>query len=413
MLDPDSTRHDDLRSGDSPWLAGPPRPASEGLDHDIRCDVVVVGGGITGALAAEHLTALGRDVILVDREHEGFGSTAASTAMLQWEIDLPLRRLAALYGFDKAADVYRRSFKAVEGLRERIAELALGCAFLSRDTVYLAAGDVGPRELLDEVALRQKAGLPGTLLDHATLLGSFGFDRQAAIVSPGSAEADPLSLCHALLRVAAGRGARLIRDEAVAFDSTASTASVQLGYGRTIEAGHVVLATGYVMPDCVTSDLHRVASSWALATLPQAPEALWPGPALVWEASEDYVYCRTTTDGRIIIGGEDEDTDNPDLRKELGPAKTDALLAKLRALAPGAAPTVGHAWSGAFGQTVDGLPLIGRVPGYPRMLAAYGYGGNGITFSFLASRIIGALIEDAEAPWFSHFAIDRPDPAKL
>ncbi len=413
MLDPDSTRHEDLRTGKSPWLAGPPRPASEGLEVDIRCDVAIVGGGITGALAAEHLTALGHDVVLVDREREGFGSTAASTAMLQWEIDLPLRRLTTLYGFDKAADVYQRSFKAVAGLRERVSQLELGCAFLARDTVYLAAGDVGPRELLDEWTLREKAGLPGALLDHATLLGSFGFDRAAAIVSPGSAEADPLSLCHALLRVAAGRGARLVRDEAISYDSTPRSAVVQLASGRTIEAGHVVLATGYVMPDCVRSELHRVASSWALATLPQPPSVLWPGPALVWEASDDYVYCRTTVDGRIIIGGEDEDSDDPDRRKALGPEKTDALLGKLRALVPGAEPTLGHAWSGAFGQTADGLPLIGRVPGRPRMLAAYGYGGNGITFSFLASRIIGALIGGAEAPWFAHFAIDRPDPAKM
>ncbi|PTM40243.1 FAD-binding oxidoreductase [Bosea sp. 124] len=413
MLNPENTRQDDLRSGHSPWLAGPPRPASAGLDADIRCDVVIVGGGITGALAAEHLTALGHDVVVVDREREGFGSTAASTAMLQWEIDLPLRRLAALYGFDKAADIYRRSFKAVEGLRDRIAQLELGCAFLARDTVYLAAGEVGPRELLDEAILRQKAGLPGTLLDHAALLGAFGFDRAAAIVSPGSAEADPLSLCHALLHVAAGRGARMIRDEVVSFDATAASAAVQLSGGHTIEAGHVVLATGYVMPDGVGSALHRVASSWALATLPQPPAALWPGPALVWEASEDYVYCRTTTDGRIIIGGEDEETDDPERREALAAAKTAALLGKLRALVPGAEPTLGHAWSGAFGQTVDGLPLIGRVPGRPRMLAAYGYGGNGITFSFLASRLIGALIAGADAPWFSHFAIDRPEPTRL
>lgn len=413
MLDPDDTRQADLRSGSSPWRAGPARPASEQLDTDIRCGVVIVGGGITGALAAEHLTARGHDVVLVDREREGFGSTAASTAMLQWEIDLPLRRLAALYGFDKAADVYRRSLKAVEGLREHVAQLQLGCAFLPRDTVYLAAGEVGPRELLDEWTLREKADLPGALLDHATLLGAFGFDRAAAIVSPGSAEADPLSLCHALLRVAASRGARLIRDEAVAYDSTQHGAAVQLASGQIIEAEHIVLATGYVMPDCVASGLHRVASSWALATLQQPPSGLWPGPALVWEASEDYVYCRTTTDGRIIIGGEDEETDDPERRRMLGPAKTEALLDKLRALVPAAEPTVGHAWSGAFGQTADGLPLIGRVPGQPRMLAAYGYGGNGITFSFLASRIIGALIAGADAPWFRHFAIDRPGHAGL
>ncbi|KRE11851.1 N-acetylglucosamine-1-phosphate uridyltransferase [Bosea sp. Root381] len=413
MLDPESTRQDDLRSGRSPWLAGPPRPASQGLDRDIRCDVVIVGGGITGALAAEHLTALGHDVVVVDREREGFGSTAASTAMLQWELDLPLRRLAALYGFEKAADVYRRSFQAVAGLRERVATLELGCAFLARDTVYLAAGEVGPRELQDEYELRRKAGLPGTLLPHAALLGAFGLDRAAAIVSPGSAEADPLCLCHALLGVATRRGARLIRDEAISFDATSRSAAVLLSGGRTIEAGHLVLATGYVMPDGVSSALHRVASSWAIATLPQPPSALWPGPALIWEASEDYVYCRTTTDGRIIIGGEDEETDDPERREAMGPAKIQALLGKLRALVPGAEPTLGHAWSGAFGQTVDGLPLIGAVPGFPRMLAAYGYGGNGITFSFLASRLIGAMIGGAEAPWFRHFALDRPNPARL
>ncbi len=411
MLDPDSTRHEDLRSGASPWLSGPPRPASIGLASDTRCDVAIIGGGITGALAAEHLTGLGHDVIIVDRERKGFGSTAASTAMLQWEIDLPLRRLAELYGFEKAADVYRRSFKAVEGLIASVATLGLGAAFHPRDTIYLAAGDIGPRELMEECALRVKAGLPGQLLDHAALLGHYGFDRAAAIVSPGSAEGDPLSLCHALLHVAAQRGARLVRGEAVAFDSTPGSAMVQLACGRTIEAGHVVLATGYVMPDCVHSDLHRVASSWAIATLPQASEVLWPGPALVWEASEDYVYCRTTVDGRIIIGGEDEDNDDPEHRKAAGPQKTAALLAKLQALVPGAAPTLGHAWSGAFGQTADGLPLIGRVPGHPRLLAAYGYGGNGITFSYLASRLMGALIGGIEAPWFSHFAIDRPDPA--
>jgi glycine/D-amino acid oxidase-like deaminating enzyme len=410
MLDLETTRQDDLRTGLSPWFDGPPRPASERLGADIRCDVVIVGGGITGALAAEHLTALGHEVVVIDREGEGFGSTAASTAMLQWEIDQPLRRLAALYGFEKAAEAYRCSFMAVQGLRDLIARLELGCAFIPRETVYLAAGEVGPRELADERALRERAGLPGALLDHATLLGAFGFDRAGAIVSPGSAEADPLSLCHALLGRAAARGARLIRDEVVTFDDTARSAAVVLESGHVVEAGHIVLATGYVMPDCVKSDIHRVASSWALATLPQQPQALWPGPALVWEASEQYIYCRTTNDGRIVLGGEDEETDDPALRERLATGKTQALLGKLRALLPGAETSVGYAWSGAFGQTTDGLPLIGRVPGRSRMLAAYGYGGNGITFSVLASRILGSLICGKEAPWFSHFAIDRPDP---
>lgn len=410
MLDPDTTRHADLRSGNPPWLAGVTRPVGAAPQADLRCEVAIIGGGITGCMMAEHLTAMGRDVVLVDRERAGFGSTLASTAMLQWEIDLPLRRLAALYGFEAAADVYRRSFSAVAGLTDLAGELGLSCNFLPRDTIYLSSGEIGRRELQEESELRHRAGLPGLLLDHQTLLANFGLDREAAIVSPGSAEADPLSLCHALLDVAARRGAKILRDEAVSFDGTASAAAVILSGGQVIEAEHVVLATGYVMPDCVVSDLHQIASSWALATVPQGPQGLWPSRALIWEASEDYVYCRTTSEGRIVFGGEDEEHDDPARREAQADAKTAALQEKLQALLPGADSRVSHHWSGAFGKTADGLPLIGRVPGQPRMLAAYGYGGNGITFSFLASRLLGALIAGEERPWFRHFAIDRPHP---
>ena len=62
---------------------------------------------------------------------------------------------------------------------------------------------------------------------------------------------------------------------------------------------------------------------------------------------------------------------------------------------------------------VDGLPLIGRVPGYPGIHAAYGYGGNGITFSYLAAQVIGELIAGRDRPWFDDFAIDRDRPKDL
>ncbi len=410
MLDPETTRHADLRSGAGPWRARTHRPPGRPLERDMGWDVAIVGGGITGAFLAEHMTALGLDTVVIDREREGFGSTAASTAMLQWEIDLPLRKLATLYGFASAAEIYRQSFSAVEGLRRLVAELALPCGFAPRRTIYLAADEAGPRELRDEMELRHRAGLPGDFVEHAALLGAFGFDREAAIVSPGSAEADPLSLCHALLALAAQRGARIIRDEAIGFGGTGRGAAVTLAGGAVVEAGHLVLATGYVMPGFVHNDLHRTASSWAIATVPQPPQALWPERALIWEASERYCYCRTTPEGRIIFGGEDEEDDDPDRREALASAKTKVLTARLQALVPAARLELDHAWSGAFGQTEDGLPLIGRVQGQPRMLAAYGYGGNGITFSFLASRMIGALLRGQEESWFRHFAIDRPLP---
>ncbi|MEA2120658.1 FAD-dependent oxidoreductase, partial [Halovibrio sp. HP20-50] len=76
--------------------------------------------------------------------------------------------------------------------------------------------------------------------------------------------------------------------------------------GRTIESRHVILATGYVMPDIVVTKVQSPSSSWAIATAPQ-PDRLWRDGVLIWEDSKDYLYARTTPSGRIIIGGEDSD----------------------------------------------------------------------------------------------------------
>ena len=289
----------------------------------------MVGAGITGSLLAERLTRQGLDVVIIDREHPGRGSTAASTSMLLWEIDLPLASLTELYNFERASRAYRASFEAVSGLKSLVREFDLPCELREKNSLYLAAGS-SAKELLEEHRLRQRAGLPGDFLDHAMLLDACGIARAAAIASPGAADADPLQLARGLLALAAARGARLFDGEAVAFDSTARSVGVRLDNGREIEARSVVLATGYVMPDIVHSTIQNASSSWAIATTPQ-PKNIWKGGALIWENAKDYLYARTTRAGRIIIGGEDSDEAiEPDLRDRLIPEKSSRADAQAR-----------------------------------------------------------------------------------
>ncbi len=407
MLDNETTAQDDLRSRQYPWQSGTNDQRTGSVAQDCRCDVLIVGGGISGAMAAQHLAGRALDVVLIDRERPGFGSTAASTAMLQWEIDAPIAELTGLYGFEAAAAIYRRSFEAVEGLKAMVSDLRIPCSFRPRSTLYIASGDAGHSELHNEHSLRQRAGLPGEFLNHSDLLGHFGLDREAAIVSPGSADADPLCLTHGLLTAARRAGVRVLAGDAVDFQHGPGSVMVSLDGGRCIEARHVVLATGYAVPDVVETDRHSVVSSWALATVPQAAGTLWPDECLIWEASESYHYLRTCADGRIIIGGEDEPVTDADRRDGMIAEKTVALRAHLARLMPQADTGVSSQWAGFFGETDDGLPLIGQLPGSPRILAAYGYGGNGITFSFMASRILARLIEGQREDWYRHFAFDR------
>ena len=409
-ISPDTT-HDGLRGGYPPWRQRERAPGRPMLAANMRCDVLVVGGGITGSFVAEHLSALGHQVCVLDRERPGLGSTAASTAMLLWEIDASVGKLTQLYSFERASEIYRRSLRAVKGLKKLVEFGRSALRVSSAASLYLAEAGADPRELLAEHLLRERADLPGNYLDHRRLLQEFALAREAALLSPGSAEVDPVLLSQALLDRAGRQSASLFNGEAVSYEAGGGGVLVGLDNGCAIEAGKVVLATGYVMPEWLSAPLHATSSTWAIATPPQRPGALWRDRALIWEAGENYSYARTTTDNRIVIGGEDDPAlTDQSARDKAMTVKTKALLGKLAGLWPTAECRADFQWSGAFGETADGLPLIGPVPGRPRMFAAYGYGGNGITFSFMASRMIGRMIAGAPEDWFDYLAVDRPVP---
>ena len=62
------------------------------LNADISTPILIIGGGITGALIAYKLISEGKKVTLVDKRDICNGSTAASTALLQYEIDISLHQ---------------------------------------------------------------------------------------------------------------------------------------------------------------------------------------------------------------------------------------------------------------------------------------------------------------------------------
>ncbi|CCM74835.1 NAD(P)/FAD-dependent oxidoreductase [Rhizobium mesoamericanum] len=396
-----------LKSGASAWSHAGTKPAYQPLQDNLKVDAMIIGGGITGALIGQLLSERGLSVVIVDRQTPGLGSTGASTAMLQWETDRTLGELEHFYGFDRAVGIYRRSAASVAGLSKLIVANRIACNLLPRQSLLLTSNQEGAGDLLREVELRRRAGLPSRYLEHCDLFTEFELDRDAAILSRGSAEADPLLLTWGLLDIAVKHGARLIGASVTRLHSEGGSVSAETDGSFVIDAKTAVLATGYVMPGIEMPKLHRTTSSWALATVPQDPAALWRDQVLIWEDSHPYLYMRTTTDGRIIAGGEDDDTIDPAARDAKLAEKVMAIREKMKRLWSRADTRVATAWCGTFGETSDGLPLIGPVPSMPQVYAACGYGGNGITFSYLAAQVIGAMIGGGYRDWFDDFALDR------
>ena len=122
------------------------------------------------------------------------------------------------------------------------------------------------------------------------------------------------------------------------------------------------------------------------------------------EASDPYLYMRTTADGRVICGGEDEEFAGDERRDALIPLKTARLQTKLGKLFPRLDTRAAFTWTGSFGASTSGTPSFGPIPGYPSCFAVLGYGGNGITFSMLAASMIARAMRgrpDADAGLFA------------
>jgi glycine/D-amino acid oxidase-like deaminating enzyme len=107
---------------------------------------------------------------------------------------------------------------------------------------------------------------------------------------------------------------------------------------------------------------------------------------------------RTTADGRVICGGEDEEFSDAEKRDALIDRKAAAIGRKLNRLFPQLDTEPAFAWAGAFGSTETGLPSIGAVPGKPHCWAVLGFGGNGITYSRIAADIISAALAGKNDP---------------
>ncbi|TIX90672.1 FAD-binding oxidoreductase [Rhizobium sp. P44RR-XXIV] len=364
-------------------------------------DVIIVGAGISGALMAHALSGKNLRVLVVDRRSPVQGSSLASTAMIQHEIDVPLHVLQKTMGVREAQRVWQRSASAVEQLAGIVHDLNVKCSFQRKRTLFLAGEEYGSRALKAEWEARNEAGIGADLLGASMLREQFQIVRTAAIDSTISASANPAQLTAGVLRRVGMHGTEIVSGVDIkdvrAFDEDVVLSTSE---GALLSARHVVFCTGYEFLESLANKSQKVISTWALASRPKLKRPDWLDQYLVWEGSDPYLYFRSTPDGRVILGGEDENGEDAYKDEAKRARKTKALVEKLADLTGIAIGKPEFEWSAAFAVTPDGLPMIGRVPHMKNVFVTMGFGGNGITFSQIAAELIaGEILGHHDADW--------------
>lgn len=358
-----------------------------------RCDVVVVGAGLAGLLTADRLRRAGADVVLVG---DGPSATERSLGIvaLGW-LDSPAR-LAAGLGDETARGLLAWSSLAVASLTRTVAELAVPARFDGSWRVALDEGEAA--EWRRSVELLRGWGLADArLATPEERAGIVGGAVEAAWI-PGDGRVDLAALCLALEARFLAAGGRRVSGAAV-LDGWEGAPYAQVGEGR-IQAELAVVAAGAGSPSVHP---YFTKTTYPLRLQSQRVNGVSGGGSgdvvlarhrfEAWCGDgEDlgFVGCRWAEQPEMGAGITDAETVSAVVA-----TKQDAFLAKRLGISTDAERT---RRVGIVTCTCDGLPLVGPLPGAPKVIGLVGWSGWGLSLLPRAVDEVCAAMLGEDAP---------------
>jgi len=360
-------------------------------------DVIVIGGGAIGTSITYELVKRGVSVTLLERGRIGGGATGASAGLVmpRGGRDVP----PDLTGLGQES---ARLLGALAGeLRERT---GIDIGYRHVDVLEVAFDDTEERSLRREYG-RMTANRwldPMSALDLEPRLNP---SVRGAFHVTGDHQVLPRVLAQALVRAASDLGASVL--EGVSADRLELHGDRVLGVGvgnQTIAAGEVVIANG------AWAGAWSKPLGFALPVRPvrgQMVSVNTAGSGLRTVISGAGGYAVTKPDGSTLLGTTVEEAG-------FDPRPTVQGIASLLERAPRLAPdlaeaTIVSAWAGLRPATPDGLPIIGRAPGWHGLTLATGHFRNGI----LMAPITGELVSDLLHRDQPRLPISRFDPCRI
>ena len=387
------------RYGESPWIYEFPRtrrPDFPRLRGEHTCDVVIVGGGLTGCATAYACAMAGLKPLVIEADRVGQGSSGRSAGLLLADPGPLFRDVVRGHGLRAARLVFTawaRGASDGAALLKRL-KVPRGVTAVS-DVITALRGD--DKNLARELAARDEAGLPGRWLPERQARTATNLDTHAALRVPYGFAVDPLQACVAVAVAARRRGAAFFEKSQVR-KVKALRKSVEVTTADAIvRAETVIVTTGIATAEFGPLRRHFKRRETYLVMTAPVPAAvrkqLAPADATVRDLRTPHHRVRWTADQRLIVSGADQDETPARTRDALLVQRTGQLMYELLMMYPaisGLQPQYG--WHLPYGETADGLMYIGPHRNYPHHLFALGAGGDTISGAFVAARILARAV---------------------
>jgi glycine/D-amino acid oxidase-like deaminating enzyme len=369
------------------------RPQYSRFRGQLETDVVIVGGGLTGCVAAASFASAGVNVVVLEADRIGVGATAGSPGLLREDFDASFQSTASAHGLRAARLMWQSMRRASLDFAASIRRLGIRCDLVAQDLLRVAPRDADAvKQLRREYDARRQAGFDHSWLTAAALSREAAIEGGGAIRTRGFA-IDPFRASVGFASAAAAKGAAIFEHSEVR-RIRANRKRVEIETARgAIRARAVLVATSAPLTDLRALRRHLTPrQSFAVATesLPAAVRReLGRRAAALRDSAAPPHFLRWLKDDRVLFAGADQPPAPARAREKLLVQRTGQLMYELSTIYPaisGAMPE--WSWDFTHDDTVDGLPYVGLHRNFPRHLFALGHGRHGAGVAWLAARVL-------------------------
>ena len=363
---------------DSIWTEHAYKTGFPSLDHHIKTDVLIIGGGITGLLCAYQLAQAGVRYVLLEADEICGGITQNTTAKITAQHGLCYHKLLTRFGLERAQMYLQANLQALEDCR-RLSQ-KFPCHFEQKDSFVYSLNN--SRKLEREISALKRLGAPAELTQTASL----PFPTAGAVRFPKQAQFHPLEFCCQI-----ARGLHIFERSPTRelIGCTAVTDHGKISAERIIVTTHFPFLNKHGLYFLKLYQ-HR---SYCLA-LEHAPDV----KGMYVDESGKGLSLRNYENLLILGGGAHRTGKNGG-----GWAELSGAAARYYPQA-----TIRRQWATQDCMSLDGVPYIGQYSkNTPNLYVASGFNKWGMTSAMASATILSQLVQGKDAPYAPVFSPSR------
>ena len=361
------------------------------LAGEMRCDVCIIGGGITGLSSALELAERGFEVVVLEGRTIGWGASGRSGGQVIAGYACEIATLAQLTNRADAQQLWDMSLEAVALVQQRVTRYAIDCDWRAGQ-LHVA---IKPRQVAElaryQASLAEDYGYSNLdWLEGAALAAHIASPRYlAGLFDPRAGHLHPLNFTVGLAQAARAAGVRIYENSLALRVTRGATPVVHTALGQ-VHARQLVFAGNASLGRLVPELDARImpVGTYIIASEPLGAaraQALLPSDAAVTDSNFVLDYFRRSADHRLLFGGRVSYSGitPPDLAA--------SMRRRMVAVFPSLADVrVDYAWGGFVDITINRAPHFGRLES--NLYFAQGFSGHGMAITGLAGRLMAEAI---------------------